>query len=50
MVLGVTEYIDHRETTQTDDRRLRSLWFGNGCAIKAQAYRVAKEKMEGWKN
>ena len=47
---GVTEYIDHRETTQTDDRRLRSLWFGNGCSIKARAYRVAKESMKKWGN
>jgi len=47
---GVTEYIDHRETTQTDDRRLRSLWFGNACSIKARAFRVAKERMGEWKN
>jgi len=45
---GVTEYIDHRKTQQSDERRLRSLWFGNGCSIKARAFSVAREKMRGW--
>ena len=47
---GVTEYIDHRKTQQTNERRLRSLWFGNGCSIKARACRVAREKMQAWRN
>jgi len=45
---GVTEFIDHRKTQQSDEGKLSSLWFGNGCSIKARAYRMAKEKMEGW--
>lgn len=40
---GVTELIDHRQTKQTDDQRLASMWFGDGYLAKARAYRVAGE-------
>ena len=40
---GVTELIDHRQTKQTDDRRLNSIWFGEGYLAKARAFRVANE-------
>lgn len=40
---GVTELIDHRQTKQTDDRRLNSIWFGDGYLTKARAFRVANE-------
>jgi hypothetical protein len=39
---GVAEYIDHRATNQTDDRRLNSVWFGGGYHVKARAYEVAE--------
>lgn len=47
---GVTEYIDHRQTKQTPDRRLDSLWFGEGYQIKARAFAIAKDKMQEWLN
>lgn len=40
---GVTELIDHRQTKQTDDKRLDSIWFGDGYLAKARAFRVANE-------
>jgi len=40
---GVTELINHRQTKQTDDRRLNSIWFGDGYLAKARAFRVANE-------
>lgn len=40
---GVTELIDHRQTKQTDDKRLNSIWFGDGYLVKARAFRVASE-------
>ena len=47
---GVAELIDHRQTKQTPDRRLNSLWFGEGYATKARAFTVAEEKMMAWRN
>ena len=47
---GVTELIDHRQTKQTDDRRLDSLWFGSGYVIKARAFNVAQRKVRAWMN
>jgi len=35
---GVTELVDHRATTQTDDRRLDAIWFGDGYLTKARAF------------
>lgn len=43
---GVTELIDHRQTRQTKDQRLASIWFGNGYLTKAHAYRVASELLK----
>lgn len=40
---GVTELIDHRETKQSADKRLNSIWFGDGYLAKARAFRVANE-------
>jgi len=40
---GVTELIDHRQTKQTDNNRLNSIWFGDGYLTKARAFRVANE-------
>ncbi len=44
---GVTELIDHRKATlkgpDCTERRLHSVWFGRGAAIKARAFRVAAE-------
>ncbi len=47
---GVAEYIDHRATNQTDDRRLNSVWFGEGYLAKARAFKVAESKMLEWRN
>jgi phage/plasmid-like protein (TIGR03299 family) len=43
---GVTELVDHRQTKQDDDRRLDSVWFGQGYLIKARAYRLAAELLQ----
>jgi phage/plasmid-like protein (TIGR03299 family) len=43
---GVTELVDHRETKQTDDRRLDAMWFGEGYSTKARAFRIAKEMLQ----
>ncbi|MDD2899824.1 MAG: DUF932 domain-containing protein [Desulfuromonadaceae bacterium] len=40
---GVTELIDHRQLKQTEDKRLNSIWFGNGHLTKTRAFRVANE-------
>jgi len=42
---GVTELIDHKITKQSNDRKLNSVWFGDGAAVKAKAYKVAVEQM-----
>ena len=47
---GVTELVDHRQTSQSDDRRLDSLWFGNGYLTKSRAFKVAHQKLEAWMN
>jgi phage/plasmid-like protein (TIGR03299 family) len=46
---GITELIDHRQTRQSDDRRLNSLWFGEGYLTKAKAYNLAEQKIKAWK-
>ncbi len=38
---GVTEYIDHKQTGLNGERRLASIWFGNGYQAKVRAFRVA---------
>jgi phage/plasmid-like protein (TIGR03299 family) len=47
---GVTELIDHRKTTRlgadTTSKRLQTVWFGRGAAIKAKAFTLAKEWVE----
>jgi len=48
---GVTEYIDHckkPKSKQSDDRRLNSIWFGEGYLVKARAFNVAANKMKAW--
>jgi phage/plasmid-like protein (TIGR03299 family) len=47
---GVTEYIDHRRVKQNEDRRLNSIWFGEGYLVKARAYRVALDQMKTSRN
>jgi phage/plasmid-like protein (TIGR03299 family) len=47
---GVTEWIDHRKVRQNRDQRLNSLWFGEGCRIKARAFEVAQDLAEVWRN
>jgi phage/plasmid-like protein (TIGR03299 family) len=44
---GITELVDHRwRPNQSDERRLNSIWFGNGYLVKARAFRIA-ENMVG---
>jgi len=38
---GVAELTDHRGLRQTADRRLHSVWYGEGATIKARALRAA---------
>jgi hypothetical protein len=41
---GVAELIDHPQPPQqSDERRLESVWFGDGYQIKARAYETAVE-------
>jgi phage/plasmid-like protein (TIGR03299 family) len=48
---GVTEFIDHRRTArQTMDRRLNSIWFGDGYLTKVRAFTIANDKSETWLN
>jgi phage/plasmid-like protein (TIGR03299 family) len=41
---GVTEYVDHHRVKAGGERRLQSIWFGNGYHIKARAFRIAEEQ------
>ncbi len=43
---GVTELVDHRRLVQTPDRRLSSIWFGEGQRIKQRAFAVAARMVE----
>lgn len=43
---GVTELVDHRITKQSQDRRVNSLWLGDGSAVKGKAYKIAIENIE----
>ncbi|MGH7571550.1 MAG: DUF932 domain-containing protein [Gemmatimonadota bacterium] len=53
---GVTEYVDHRVLNGRNgqplagDRRLKSIWFGEGYFVKARAYREAVGLAEAWRN
>jgi len=38
---GVTELIDHKITKQSQDRKLNTIWFGDGAVVKGKAYKVA---------
>ena len=41
---GIAEYIDHRHLPhQTQDKRLNSVWFGDGYSVKARAFNVANQ-------
>jgi len=43
---GVTELIDHKITKQSNDRKLNSVWFGDGAVIKGKAHKAALELLE----
>lgn len=47
---GVTEYVDYYRIKSGGERRLQSIWFGNGYQIKARAFKIAEEKTELWAN
>lgn len=47
---GVAELVDHRKTKQPSDKRLNSVWFGDGYLIKARALRVAQTHLSSWAN
>jgi phage/plasmid-like protein (TIGR03299 family) len=48
---GVTDLIDHRKATRlgadNSSKRLQTVWFGRGAAIKAKAFTLAKEWTQG---
>jgi phage/plasmid-like protein (TIGR03299 family) len=45
---GITKWCDYRETNQSPDQRLTSIWFGDGYLLKARAFRVAIENIRSW--
>lgn len=47
---AVTEFVDHCQPARSDERRLDSIWFGDGYLTKARAYRVAVHHVAAWKN
>lgn len=47
---GVTEFIDHRGTNQSEDGRLETIWFGSGYMAKARAFTVAEDRLRAWIN
>lgn len=47
---GIAELVDHQQTQQDDERRLDSIWFGNGYMTKARAFSIAQEKIVAWQN
>lgn len=47
---GVTELVDHRQTQQSNDKRLESVWFGDGYSTKARAFKIAKARLKAWLN
>lgn len=42
---GVTELIDHKVNRQSNERKLNSVWFGDGAVVKSKAYKVAVEQV-----
>ena len=45
---GVTEWVDHRKSRQSENQRLVSSWFGGAYQTKARAFAVAQEKIGIW--
>ena len=45
---GVTEMIDHNQTGLNAERRLNSIWFGEGFRVKARAYGIAVAAPAKW--
>jgi hypothetical protein len=45
---GVTEWVDHRKSRQSENQRLVSSWYGGAYQTKARAFTVASEKMLAW--
>ena len=43
---GVTELVDHKITKQSQDRKLNTIWFGDGAVVKGKAYKSALEMLE----
>ena len=42
---GVTELVDHKITKQSQDRKLNTIWFGDGAVVKSKAYKSAVEML-----
>ncbi len=57
---GVTEYVgrpvdltklrNHAAIAKAHDRRLNSIWFGDGYSIKARTYSAAEQSLRAWAN
>jgi phage/plasmid-like protein (TIGR03299 family) len=47
---AVTEFVDHYQPAGSGERRLDSIWFGDGYLTKTRAYRVAMQHSVAWRN
>ena len=43
---GVTELVDHKITKQSQDRKLNTIWFGDGAVVKSKAYKAGLEMLK----
>lgn len=43
---GVTEFVDHRVTKQSQDRKVNSVWMGDGAKVKEKSFSVAMNMLE----
>jgi phage/plasmid-like protein (TIGR03299 family) len=42
---GITQYVDYKINNQSRDRRLETIWFGEGSSVKTRAYDLALEQV-----
>lgn len=47
---GAVEYVDYRQSKQSAENRLESVWFGNGYLLKVKAFTVAVDMLRAWQN
>lgn len=44
---AVTQYVDHKARSKTQDLRIDSAWFGRGDALKRRAHMIAQKMADG---